>query len=79
MLFRSYADSYRYVVSDTTFAPKMALLVLGSLAALYLLVSGRLWALKAGESATLGAKSIAAIAVLSWASVIVCGRLLSYL
>jgi uncharacterized membrane protein len=73
------ADSYRYVVNDYTFAPKIALIPIGATAALYFSVSNRLWNLKPGESAPAAAKWVAAIVVLAWAGVIVCGRLLNYL
>jgi uncharacterized membrane protein len=73
------ADSYRYVVGDSTFAPKIALIPIGATAALYFSVSNRLWNLKPGENAPAAAKWVAAIVVLAWAGVIVCGRLLNYL
>jgi uncharacterized membrane protein len=73
------ADSYRYVVNDYTFAPKIALIPIGATAALYFSVSNRLWNLKPGENAPAAAKWVAAIVVLAWAGVIVCGRLLNYL
>jgi len=73
------ADSYRYVVGDYTFAPKIALIPIGATAALYFSVSNRLWNLKPGENAPAAAKWVAAIVVLVWAGVIVCGRLLNYL
>ncbi len=73
------ADSYRYVVNDYTFAPKIALIPIGATAALYFSVSNRLWNLKPGEDAPAAAKWVAAIVVLAWAGVIVCGRLLNYL
>ena len=74
-----FADSYRYVVSDATFAPKIAFIVVGAIAVLYFSVSDRLWNVKAGESAPMAAKWIAAVVLLAWAGVIVCGRLLPYL
>jgi uncharacterized membrane protein len=73
------ADSYRYVVSDYTFAPKMALIPIGATAVLYFSVSDRLWHIKAGEDAPVAAKWVAAVVLLAWAGVIVCGRLLPYL
>ena len=73
------ADSYRYVVNDYTFAPKIALIAIGATAALYFSVSNRLWNLKPGEDAPAGAKWVAAGVVLAWAGVIVCGRMLNYL
>ena len=73
------SDSYRYVVTDTMFAPKMTLIPIGAAAVLYFSVSERLWNVKAGEDAPAAAKWIAAVALLAWAGVIVCGRLLPYL
>lgn len=73
------ADSYRYVVTDVAFAPKIALVTIGAIVALYFSVSNRLWNLKPGEDAPAAAKWVAAVVVLSWAGVIVCGRLLNYL
>jgi uncharacterized membrane protein len=73
------ADSYRYVVNDYTFAPKIALIPIGATAALYFSVSNRLWNLKPGEDAPAAAKWVAAIVVLAWAGVIICGRLINYL
>lgn len=74
-----FSDSYRYVVSDTTFAPKIALITIGAIAVLCFSLSGRLWNVKAGEDAPRGAKWVAAVALLAWAGVIVCGRLLAFL
>jgi hypothetical protein len=73
------ADSYRYVVNDSTFAPKMALLTVGAIAALYFSVSDRVWKLRPGDDAPVAAKVVAVVVVLAWAGVIVCGRLLNYL
>ena len=73
------ADSYRYVVSDCMFAPKIALISIGAIAVLYFSVSDRLWNVKAGEDAPVAAKWVAAVVLLAWAGVIVCGRMLPYL
>jgi uncharacterized membrane protein len=73
------SDSYRYVVTDAAFAPKIAFIPIGVTAVLYFSVSNRLWNVKAGEEAPVSAKWIAAVALLAWAGVIVCGRLLPYL
>ena len=73
------ADTYRYVVQDATFAPKMALIPIGVMAVLYFSLSERVWNLKAGEDAPVAAKWVAAVVLLAWAGVIVCGRLLPYL
>ena len=72
-------DTYRYVVDDYTFAPKMAIIPIGATAVLYFSVSDRLWNLKAGEDAPVAAKWVAVVVLLAWAGVIVCGRLLPYL
>jgi hypothetical protein len=74
-----FADSYRYVVSDTTFAPKIALITIGAIAVVSFLVPGRLWNVRAGEDAPRSAKWVAVVAVLAWAGVIVCGRMLAFL
>ncbi|HEX5281413.1 MAG TPA: DUF2231 domain-containing protein [Micropepsaceae bacterium] len=74
-----FADSYRYVVSDTTFAPKIALITIGTIAVLWFSLSARLWKVKAGENAPRGAKWAGAVALVAWAGVIVCGRLLAFL
>jgi uncharacterized membrane protein len=73
------ADSYRYVVNDSMFAPKIAFIPIGATAILYFSVSDRLWKLKAGEDAPVAAKWVAVVVLLAWAAVIVCGRLLPYL
>ena len=73
------ADSYRYVVGDIAFAPKMALIPIGATAVLYFSVSDRLWNLKPGEDAPMAAKWVAVVVLLAWAGVIVCGRMLAYL
>jgi len=73
------ADSYRYVVGDVGFAPKIAFISIGAVAVLYFSLSDRLWNVKAGEDAPVAAKWVAAVALLAWAGVIVFGRLLPYL
>jgi hypothetical protein len=73
------ADSYRYVVNDYTFAPKIAFIPIGATAVLYFSTSDRLWSVKAGESAPAGAKWVTVVVLVAWAGVIVCGRLLAYL
>ena len=72
------ADTYRYVVNDYTFAPKIVLIPIGAAAILYFSLSDELWNVKAGEDAPMGAKWVAAVVLLSWAGVIICGRLLPY-
>jgi uncharacterized membrane protein len=73
------ADTYRYVVNDYTFAPKIAFIPIGATAVLYFSLSDRLWKLKAGEDAPAVAKAVAVLVLVCWAGVIVCGRLLPYL
>src|SRR5215472_4815782 len=73
------ADTYRYVVNDYTFAPKIAFIPIGATAVLYFSLSDRLWKLKAGEDAPALAKTVAVLVLVCWAGVIACGRLLPYL
>ena len=72
------ADTYRYVVQDTTFAPKMALIPIGVMAVLYFSLSDRVWNLKAGEDAPMSAKLVAILVLVAWTGVIMGGRLLPY-
>jgi uncharacterized membrane protein len=72
-------DAYRYVVNDYTFAPKLTLITIGAVAALYFSASDRLWKLRPGDDAPAAAKWAAAIVLLAWAGAIVCGRLLIFL
>ncbi len=69
-------DSYRYVVNDYTFAPKITFITVGAIAALYFSASDRLWKLRPGDDAPATAKWIAVIVFVAWTGVIVCGRLL---
>src|SRR5712671_3491316 len=73
------ADTYRYVVNDYTFAPKIAFIPIGATVVLYFSLSDRLWKLKAGEDAPAFAKAVAILVLVCWAGVIACGRLLPYL
>jgi len=73
------SDSYRYVVGDIGFAPKIALIVIGAIAIVYFSLSDRLWKVKAGEDAPAAAKWVAVMVLLAWAGVIVFGRLLPFL
>jgi uncharacterized membrane protein len=73
------SDSYRYVVGDIGFAPKIAFISIGAVAVLYFSLSDRLWNVKAGEDAPVAAKWVAAVVLLAWVGVIVFGRLLPYL
>jgi uncharacterized membrane protein len=72
------ADTYRYAVNDYTFFPKILLIPLGAIAVLYFSTSEQLWNVKAGEDAPMAAKWVAAVVLVSWAGVIICGRLLPY-
>jgi hypothetical protein len=72
------ADSSRYL-NEITFVPKIIFLTIGALAVLYYSLSERLWAVKAGEEAPMGAKWVAALVLTSWTIVIMGGRLLPYL
>jgi hypothetical protein len=73
------ADSYRYVIQNTTFAPKMALIPIGVMAILYFSLSDRIWSVKAGEDAPASARAVAYVVLLAWTGVIMGGRLLPYL
>ena len=72
------ADSSRYL-NAITFVPKIIFLTIGALAVLYYSLSERLWTVKAGEEAPMGAKWVAALVLVSWTIVIMGGRLLPYL
>ena len=72
-----FADSARYLNSPT-FAPKTAFITIGAIAVLYFSLSERLWTVKAGEEAPMSAKWVAALVLLSWAGVIMGGRLIPY-
>ena len=73
------SDSYRYVVGDAGFAPKIIFISVGALAILYFSLSNRLWNVKAGESAPAAAKWVAALALVAWVGVIFFGRMLPFL
>src|SRR5262249_15528295 len=60
------ADSYRYVVNDYTFAPKLAFITIGAIAVLYFSVSDRVWNLKPGEDAPAAAKWVAGLVLVAW-------------
>jgi uncharacterized membrane protein len=72
------ADTSRYV-NEAAFWPKMFFLPIGAIAVLYFSLSDQLWATKAGESAPMQAKWVAALVLFSWTVVIMGGRLLPYL
>jgi uncharacterized membrane protein len=71
------ADSSRYL-NEITFVPKVTFIAIGAMAVLYFSFSERLWNVKAGEDAPMGAKWVAALVLLSWTVVIIGGRLLPY-
>ena len=73
------SDSYRYVVGDAGFAPKIVFISIGTIAVLYFSLSNRLWNVKAGENARRAAKWVAAVVLLAWVGVIFFGRMLPYL
>ncbi len=73
------SDSYRYIVSDAGFAPKVVFITIGATAVLYFSLSKRLWNVKAGENAPAAAKWVAAVALVAWVGVIAFGRLLPFL
>ena len=72
-------DSGRYSALTYGFFPKMALIVVGGVAALYFTIFERLWELGAGDDAPIAAKAVAVVTVLIWSGVIAYGRLLPYL
>ena len=71
------ADSFRYL-NEITFVPKIIFFTIGAIAVLYFSVSEGVWNVKAGEDAPMSAKWVAALVLLSWAGVIMGGRLLPY-
>ncbi len=73
------ANSYRYVVGDYAFAPKMAFITVGAIAVLYFSLSNRVWNLKPGEDASVVAKLVAVFVLLVWTGVLVGGRMLPFL
>jgi hypothetical protein len=72
-------DSGRYSAMTYGFFPKMALIVVGGVAAMYFTMFERLWELGSGDDAPTAAKAVAAVTVLIWSGVIAYGRLLPYL
>jgi uncharacterized membrane protein len=72
-----HADSSRYL-NEITFVPKIIFITIGGIAVLYFSVSEGLWKVKAGEDAPMSAKWVAAVVLISWAGVIMGGRLLPY-
>ena len=76
-MFFFIADSGRYVAMDG-FPPKIIWLMIGGLAMLYFTFFDEIWAVKSGEDAPPRAKIMAALTMVSWACVLVFGRLLPY-
>ena len=70
-------DSSRYVAMDG-FPPKIIWLVIGGLAIIYFTIFDDIWAVKSGQDAPARAKVMSALTILSWACVLVFGRLLPY-
>jgi len=71
-------DSGRYVAMPG-FPYKIAALVIAMIVGLYFTVNKRLYALQAGQDATLNDKYVAYIYIISWATVIFFGRQLPYI
>ena len=71
------ADTGRYI-NEPSFWPKMFFLPIGAIAVLYFSVSDDLWRVRAGDTASVGAKAVAVLVLASWIIVIMGGRLLPY-
>ncbi len=71
------ADSGRYVAMDG-FPPKIFLLMIGGIAIIYFTIFDDVWAPKAGDDASVLAKVMATVTIVSWAGVLIFGRLLPY-
>jgi len=71
-------DTYRYVVNDYNLCPKIVLIPIGGIPVLYFSVSEQLWNVKAGEMPQWVPSGSPPVVLLSWAGVIICGRLLPY-
>jgi uncharacterized membrane protein len=72
------AASDRYTAITYGFYPKIALITVGGMAAIYFTTAERLWELDAGEDAPWTAKGVAVATVLLWSGALVYGRLLPY-
>ena len=71
------ADSGRYVAMDG-FPPKIIFMMIGGVAIIYFTIFDEIWELKAGDDASLLSKAMASVTILSWAAVLIFGRLLPY-
>ena len=76
-MFFFIADSGRYVAMDG-FPPKILWLMIGGLAIIYFTIFDDIWAVKSDQDAPPRAKVLAALTMVSWACVLVFGRLLPY-
>ena len=76
-MFFFIADSGRYVAMDG-FPPKIMWLMVGGLAIIYFTIFDDIWDVKSNEDAPPRAKVMAALTMVSWAAVLVFGRLLPY-
>lgn len=76
-MFFFIADSGRYVAMDG-FPPKILWLMVGGLAIIYFTIFDDIWDVKSDEDAPPRAKVMAALTMVSWAAVLVFGRLLPY-
>ena len=76
-MFFFIADSGRYVAMDG-FPPKILWLLVGGLAIVYFTIFDDIWDVKSDGDAPPRAKVMAALTMVSWAAVLVFGRLLPY-
>ena len=76
-MFFFIADSGRYVAMDG-FPPKIIWLMVGGLAIVYFTIFDDIWGVKSDQDAPPRAKVMAALTMVSWACVLVFGRLLPY-
>lgn len=76
-MFFFIADSGRYVAMDG-FPPKIIWLMVGGLAIVYFTIFDDIWDVKSDQDAPPRAKVMAALTMVSWACVLVFGRLLPY-
>lgn len=76
-MFFFIADSGRYVAMDG-FPPKIIWLMVGGLAIIYFTIFDDIWDVKSDQDAPPRAKVMAALTMVSWAAVLIFGRLLPY-